>query len=276
MSGRRKPTRLRAVPERARDGAAESSAPPAAPLDVDAAAATTRAGLPAERYRREIFERLVASARSAIYSRSLDELTVNDITDAADVGKRTFFDYFQSKEHVVPHVDEFPARILEAVERARTGAEPVGAVIVDLVRTALWPKNMDRNWLTFFENFLRAMVTSPDVRALIAEQLDTTRQAYSMLIAVGQERGEFRRDRGRDVLAAHLQSVLMGHAMLEWLNGRTLDTPMTDAVLHHTLRTLEPVPPARRRLASTRRARSVRSPAKAPVGKGSAAKLDRD
>src|SRR5262245_5451193 len=106
--------------------------------DKTAASSTDHADAPAgtrsERYRREIFERLVSSARSAIYSRSLDDVTVDDITEAADVGKRAFFNYFPSKEHVLPHVDEFPARALEAVERARTGNEPVRQVIETLVR----------------------------------------------------------------------------------------------------------------------------------------------
>ena len=60
-----------------------------------------------ERHRRETFERLVNAAREIMFSRGLADMTVQDITEAADVGKGTFFNYFQSKEHVVSRVQEF-------------------------------------------------------------------------------------------------------------------------------------------------------------------------
>lgn len=266
ISSRTQPTKLRAVPSP--DGVSAAQSRKKSHSSGTATTEPDRAvrilsGDRTERYRREIFERLVESARNAIYSRSLADVTVNDITEAADVGKGTFGNYFPSKEHVLLHVDKFPARILEAVERARTGAQPVRQVIENLVRDSLWPQNLDRSWLTFFENFLRALITSPDVRSLIAEQLDTTRQAYTMLIAVGQERGEFRRDRSVEELAAHLQSVFLGHTMIEWVHGGALNTHTTDAILEHTLSTLEPPPGGRSRGASDRGTREVRSQVKA-------------
>ncbi len=71
------------------------SHPESAPKGAD-----TREGR-RERHRRETFERLVAASREILFSRELDQVTVQDITEAADVGKGTFFNYFRSKEHVV-------------------------------------------------------------------------------------------------------------------------------------------------------------------------------
>ena len=68
-------------------------------------AATRHAALPQagrrERHRTEIRERLFRSALRLFAERGFLETTVEDITEAADVGKGTFFNYFRTKEHVL-------------------------------------------------------------------------------------------------------------------------------------------------------------------------------
>src|SRR5579884_2827928 len=49
----------------------------------------------------EIRERLFRAALELFARKGLQETTVEDITEAADVGKGTFFNYFPSKEHVL-------------------------------------------------------------------------------------------------------------------------------------------------------------------------------
>src|SRR5947199_9047713 len=69
---------------------------------------TTRAKPGNRRTRRsaEIREKLFQSALSLIMRRGLQQTTVSDITEAADVGKGTFFNYFPTKEHVPVEVYE--------------------------------------------------------------------------------------------------------------------------------------------------------------------------
>ena len=86
-------------------------------------AAARRVALPhtgrRERHRTEIRERLFRSALRLFAERGYLETTVEDITEAADVGKGTFFNYFQTKEHVLA---TFGAERIAAIERARERA----------------------------------------------------------------------------------------------------------------------------------------------------------
>src|SRR5712671_4801658 len=69
-----------------------------------------------------------AAIRDRIFRASLDlfaqkgfaETTVEDITEAADVGKGTFFNYFPSKDHILLAFGEMQLAKLEAaIENAR-------------------------------------------------------------------------------------------------------------------------------------------------------------
>ncbi|HEV8383818.1 MAG TPA: helix-turn-helix domain-containing protein, partial [Candidatus Acidoferrales bacterium] len=53
-----------------------------------------------ERRRAETREKIFRAALGLYAARGLGAVTVEDITEAADVGKGTFFNYFPSKEHV--------------------------------------------------------------------------------------------------------------------------------------------------------------------------------
>src|ERR1017187_9026321 len=75
--------------------------------------------------------RLFRCALQLIAERGLSNVTVEDITEAADVGKGTFFNYFQTKEHVLA---TFGAERIAAIERARERATkgPVLPVLREL------------------------------------------------------------------------------------------------------------------------------------------------
>src|SRR5208282_4256304 len=86
-----------------------------------------------ERHRTEIRERLFRAALDLFAERGYLETTVEDITEAADVGKGTFFNYFPTKEHVLAQYgDERVAAVERALEKARAGGRPVLSVLKDL------------------------------------------------------------------------------------------------------------------------------------------------
>src|SRR5437660_12340146 len=77
---------------------------------------------PGRRQRRssEIRERLFRAALDLFASKGFLETTVEDITEAADVGKGTFFNYFPSKDHILIVFGEMQLAKLEAsIEEAR-------------------------------------------------------------------------------------------------------------------------------------------------------------
>src|SRR6516164_11166643 len=86
-----------------------------------------------ERRRAEIRERIYRAALELFAERGFLETTVEDITEAADVGKGTFFNYFPTKEHVLATLG---AERLAVIERARERAK-VGPVLPTLQQLAI-------------------------------------------------------------------------------------------------------------------------------------------
>src|SRR5579863_2125992 len=87
-----------------------------------------------ERRRVEIRDRIYQAALQLFAERGFLETTVADITEAADVGKGTFFNYFPTKEHVLATFGaERIAVIEQAHEKAKFSSEPVLCVIHELL-----------------------------------------------------------------------------------------------------------------------------------------------
>lgn len=145
-----------------------------------------------ERRRLEIRDRLFRSATELISARGLQQTTVQDITEAADVGKGTFFNYFPTKEHILAM---FYERQLELVQRAlhtaREAREPLLKTLNDLVTLTSQPA---AGSAALVRGFLVAIVSSDAVRALVLPPLVQSREAFEELYAIGQHRGEIRRD----------------------------------------------------------------------------------
>src|SRR5881394_2406421 len=74
----------------------------------------------------DIRERLFRAALDLFAQKGFAETTVEDITEAADVGKGTFFNYFPSKDHILLAFGEMQLGKLEAaVDEARQTNEPM-------------------------------------------------------------------------------------------------------------------------------------------------------
>src|ERR1700687_1506495 len=81
----------------------------------------------------DIRERLFRAALDLFAQRGFAETTVEDITEAADVGKGTFFNYFPSKDHILLAFGEMQLRKLEAaIELARRTGEPMAGFLRSL------------------------------------------------------------------------------------------------------------------------------------------------
>jgi len=191
-------------------------------------AATRHAVLPQagrrERHRTEIRERLFRSALRLFAERGYMETTVEDITEAADVGKGTFFNYFQTKEHVLA---TFGAERLASVERAldRAKAGPVLPVLRELASDLAGHYTENAAVLRelasdlaghYTENaaLLRAIYAAHascvPVRAELHKRLQTGRRLLAEIFAIAQQRGEVRRDIPATELARLTQVVLLG------------------------------------------------------------------
>lgn len=89
------------------------------------------------RKRRETRQRIAVSALNLFKERGYSAVTVDDIAEAADVSKRTFFDYFPSKEDVVgAWQDNFALALADAIA-GRPRDEPLRVTVEHAIADAV-------------------------------------------------------------------------------------------------------------------------------------------
>jgi len=204
-----------------------------------------------ERHRRETFERLVVASREILFSRELDDVTVQDITEAADVGKGTFFNYFRSKEHMVSRLLVARQKNWDAaIDRVRSGQQSTPQVLVELARGYLLPES--GAWLTYENNLMHALA-SVDVRAVLSEQVYAIIDAYETLMTLGQEQGTIRRDLSSRQLATFAHTFFAGFTVMLWIHGTPPTSTLVDETMSWLMKVLEPdVPTGPRRAPASR------------------------
>ena len=173
-------------------------------------AATRHVALPRtsrrERHRAEIRERLFRAALKLFAERGFMETTVDDITEAADVGKGTFFNYFRTKEHVLATFGaERLAAIERAVERAKKG--PVMPVLRELPADLVGHTTENAALLRAIYG---AHASCAPVRAELHKRLLIGRRLLAEIFSIAQESGEVRRDIPPAEMARLAQIVLLG------------------------------------------------------------------
>src|ERR1039458_1271437 len=88
-----------------------------------------------ERRAAETRLRLFRCALHLFAERGFSNVTVEDITEAADVGKGTFFNYFETKDHVLGVMAEIQlGKVGEAVARAAQSKQTIYSVLRQLVQ----------------------------------------------------------------------------------------------------------------------------------------------
>ena len=144
---------------------------------------------PAGRRQRRAAEtrlRLFRCALQLFADRGFSNVTVEDITEAADVGKGTFFNYFESKDHVLGVMAELQlARVTEAVESAASGRRSIFSTLHHLfLRLAEEPGRSPYLARAVVASFLASDV----VRELIEQRMAEGRAMIARVIAEGQKR----------------------------------------------------------------------------------------
>ncbi len=165
-----------------------------------------------ERKKRERKERIYHAALQLFREKGFENTTVEEITDAAQVAKGTFFNYFPTKEAVLLYLGEQQLGGLRALAELRVWDNlPVVERIKRLLCSLADSAEEDRD-------LMRLMVT----RALRAGDLVANgngrfglRGIMALLIAQGQRTGEFRDDVPADVLAGLIEAMYF-HELLQW------------------------------------------------------------
>jgi AcrR family transcriptional regulator len=170
-----------------------------------------------ERRAAETRLRLFRCALQLFAERGFSNVTVEDITEAADVGKGTFFNYFESKDHVLGVMAEIQlGKVAEALAQAASGKEAIHSVLHRIFfRLAEEPgrsPNLARTLISFF-------LANEQVRETIERQLSSGRKMIAQIVAIGQERGEIDSRLKKEKVALQLQEVLLGTVVMWSLKG---------------------------------------------------------
>ena len=175
--------------------------------------------LPDRRQRRsaEIRERLFRAALSLFGQKGFAETTVEDITEAADVGKGTFFNYFPSKDHIFIAFGEMQLGKLEAaVEKARRTNEPMAQFLRGL--TFLMTQEPVRN-PEIIRALLQGYLSTTPVRESMLDLQKRVLALHSELIRVGQQRGEIRDDLPAEEISYVFRQTIFGTLLIWSLYG---------------------------------------------------------
>jgi AcrR family transcriptional regulator len=166
-----------------------------------------------ERRSADTRERLFRAALKLFADKGFTETTVEDITNAADVGKGTFFNYFPSKEHIlIAFSDMQLSKLQTTVDQMREKAEPMRSFFrsMTLRMTEEPAKAPD-----VIRAILQANLSSSSVRCVMRERNTRAEGLLTQLVQIGQERGEFRRDLPALELAQVFRQTVFG-TLLMW------------------------------------------------------------
>jgi AcrR family transcriptional regulator len=164
-----------------------------------------------ERHRAETRDRLYRAALALFAERGFLETTVEDITEAADVGKGTFFNYFPTKEHILAEFGgQRTAAVERALQKARTTKGPVLAVFRELIGDAVGQADKSAALL---RAIFAAHASCTSVREELIKRSHLGRRILAQIFLLAQERGEIRRDIPATALARITQRIFMGVTM---------------------------------------------------------------
>lgn len=146
-----------------------------------------------DRHRAETQERILQAALDLFGRQSFQETTIEQITEAADVGKGTFFNYFPSKEYVVAKLVETrfvaPAQAVLAQGIGFYGSvqATLHALFDALMAVSGQSASLSRNMLAIH-------LAHDEPRNHVVSGMSESLAKVNELIAEGQHSGEVRSD----------------------------------------------------------------------------------
>jgi AcrR family transcriptional regulator len=175
--------------------------------------------------------RLFRCALQLFSERGFPNVTVEDITEAADVGKGTFFNYFASKDHVLGVMAEIQlGKVAEAVALAADGKQTIQSVFRHLfLRAAEEPGRSPDLARALISSFL----ASEGVRKLIECNMQKGRKMVAEVVAAGQQRGEIDPLLKKEKVAIQVLQAFMGTVLFWSLHEKpALNVWMEDSFQH--------------------------------------------
>ena len=171
-----------------------------------------------QRHGAETRVRLFRCALQLFAERGYPNVTVEDITEAADVGKGTFFNYFESKDQVLSVMAEIQLdKVKEALALAEGGEQTIRSVLHRLfLRSAEEPGRSPDLARALLSSFL----AGEGVRLMAHNLASEGRKMLARIVAVGQTRREIDPRVKKEKVALQVQQAFMGTLLLWSLEGK--------------------------------------------------------
>lgn len=174
--------------------------------------------------------KLFRCALQLFAERGLQNVTVEDITEAADVGKGTFFNYFKSKDYVLSVMAEIQlGKVRQALEAAEAGNRSIRFVLHSLFVQVMEEPGRSAE-------LARALLTaflSTTIRDLLAQNMSDGRRMVGRILKLGQERGEIDPKLKTEQMALQLQQSFIGTMLLWSLRGEPKLQTAIEASFQH-------------------------------------------
>ena len=190
-----------------------------------------------ERRAEETRVKLFRCAVRLFSERGFWNVTVEDITEAADVGKGTFFNYFKSKDHVLGVMAEIQfGRIHEIEPLAASGKHSMRSL---LHRLALGLTEEPGRSIDLARAMVSSFLVSEVVRTMLNERLTEARGKITRLIGLAQERGEIDPHLDKEKTAAQFQQAVLGTILLWTLHSGPPLSEQIEQSFEHFWRAVE-------------------------------------
>ncbi len=183
---------------------------------------TTEAQSRWDRRREQTHRRLLVAAERLFGIQGFDTTTVEEIADAADVAKGTFFNYFGSKEALLGEL--LYRRIEPLLSALPTGDATAGDRIWMLlagIRQELSP------YVHLYQRMFAYAMAHPDLVSPFGNQL-TLAQAVAHLVRTGQGEGQFRPDFDAEIAGTLIATYFLRISVIESASERCSESSWED------------------------------------------------
>jgi AcrR family transcriptional regulator len=176
--------------------------------------------------------RLFRCALALITEHGLPNVKVEDITEAADVGKGTFFNYFESKDHVLGVMAEIQiGKIRDAWSKFSDGHLTVQATLHQLAQQLTEEPGRSP---ALARALISSFLGSASVREILKRTMHEGRKTIGELISAGQERGEIRPNLKKEKAAMQFLQAVLGTILIWSLHeSPALNTWIEDSFQHY-------------------------------------------
>jgi AcrR family transcriptional regulator len=164
-----------------------------------------------ERRRRETHSRIFDAAMRLFAERGYANTPVEEITEAADVAKGTFFNYFPTKEAILQALAERQLGVIKRAEERAREAPTVRPVLLEMIHGLA--ERPSRSQL-LLRSLMGVAMTHNTLATFLGRALEGGRTHVAAIMQRGQELGELRSDVSPVELARIVQHAMFGTLMI--------------------------------------------------------------